>query len=375
MASNQAYERILIVKLSAIGDIIHTLPAAAALRRAYPEAWLAWMVEKAGASLLRGNPDLDELITVDTLAWRANWWMGLRHAWYVTRHLRRAGFDLCIDFQGLLKSALFAYLSGAPRRLGFPRQMCREPLSMLFTNLYGPIIDPTVHVVDQLVELLKPIGIATTERRFTIPLTDADEHFAERVWRELGLRSDVPVIVLYPGAAWETKRWGELNFARLNDALIRRFQVRTLLTWGPGEEPLIQRVVRATAYTPAIAPATTLLQLAALIARCRAFVGGDTGPLHLAAAVGTPTVALFGPSNPRRNGPYGPGHVVLHRKLPCSNCYQRTCAHWECLPGIEVDTVVTAVGSLLEKDESDGMGCEGHTSLTPARDFHSRPCL
>jgi heptosyltransferase-1 len=375
MASNQAYERILIVKLSAIGDIIHTLPAAAALRRAYPEAWLAWMVEKAGASLLRGNPDLDELITVDTLAWRANWWMGLRHAWYVTRHLRRAGFDLCIDFQGLLKSALFAYLSGAPRRLGFPRQMCREPLSMLFTNLYGPIIDPTVHVVDQLVELLKPIGVATTERRFTIPLTDADEHFAERVWRELGLRSDVPVIVLYPGAAWETKRWGELNFARLNDALIRRFQVRTLLTWGPGEEPLIQRVVRATAYTPAIAPATTLLQLAALIARCRAFVGGDTGPLHLAAAVGTPTVALFGPSNPRRNGPYGPGHVVLHRKLPCSNCYQRTCAHWECLPGIEVDTVVTAVGSLLEKDESDGMGCEGHTSLTPARDFHSRPCL
>jgi heptosyltransferase I len=375
MASNQAYERILIVKLSAIGDIIHTLPAAAALRRAYPEAWLAWMVEKAGASLLRGNPDLDELITVDTPAWRANWWMGLRHAWYVTRHLRRAGFDLCIDFQGLLKSALFAYLSGAPRRLGFPRQVCREPLSAVFTNLYGPTGDPTMHVVDQLVELLKPIGVATTERRFTIPRTDADEHFAERVWRELGLRSDVPVVTLHPGAAWETKRWGELNFARLNDALIRRFQVRTLLTWGPGEEALIQRVVRATAYTPPIAPATTLLQLAALIGRCRAFIGGDTGPLHLAAAVGTPTVALFGPSNPRRNGPYGLGHVVLHRTLPCSNCYQRTCTHWECLPSIAVDTVVTAVGSLLEKDESDGMGRDGRTSLTSARDFHSHPRL
>jgi heptosyltransferase-1 len=375
MASSHAYERILIVKLSAIGDIIHTLPAVAALRRAYPEAWLAWMVERAGASLLRGNPDLDELITVDTHAWRANWWMGLRHAWYVTRHLRRAGFDLCIDFQGLLKSALFAYVSGAPQRLGFPRQMRREPLSTVFTNLHGPMVDPSMHVVDQLVELLKPIGVATTERRFTIPLTEADEHFAERVWRELGLRSDVPVVVLYPGAAWETKRWGELNFARLNDALIRRFQVRTLLTWGPGEEPLVQRVVRATAYTPAIAPATTLLQLAAVMARCQAFVGGDTGPLHLAAAVGTPTVALFGPSNPTRNGPYGPGHRVLQHKLPCSNCYQRTCEHWECLPGIEVDTVVNAVGSLLEKDESDGLGCDGRTSLTPARDFHSRPRL
>lgn len=375
MAASHVYERILIVKLSAIGDIIHTLPAVAALRRAYPEAWLAWIVERAGASLLRGNPDLDELITVDTHAWRANWWMGLRHIWYVTRHLRRASFDLCIDFQGLLKSALFAYVSGAPQRLGFPCQLCREPLSVVFTNLRGPLIDPTAHVVDQAVELLQALGVTTSERRFTIPLTDADEHFAERVWRELGLRSDVPVVVLYPGAAWKTKRWGELNFARLNDALIRRFQVRTLLTWGPGEEFLVQRVARATAYTPAIAPATTLLQLAALIARCRVFVGGDTGPLHLAAAVGTPTVALFGPSSPQRNGPYGPGHVVLHRQLPCSHCYQRTCNHWECLPGIEVETVVNAVGSLLEKDGSDGLGRNGRTSLTSPRNLHSRPRL
>jgi heptosyltransferase I len=375
MAASHAYERILIVKLSAIGDIIHTLPAVAALRRAYPEAWLAWIVERAGASLLRGNPDLDELITVDTHAWRANWWMGLRHIWYVTRHLRRASFDLCIDFQGLLKSALFAYVSGAPQRLGFPRQLCREPLSVVFTNLRGPLVDPTAHVVDQAVELLQALGVTTSERRFTIPLTDADEHFAERVWRELGLWSDVPVVVLYPGAAWKTKRWGELNFARLNDALIRRFQVRTLLTWGPGEEFLVQRVARATAYTPAIAPATTLLQLAALIARCRVFVGGDTGPLHLAAAMGTPTVALFGPSSPQRNGPYGPGHVVLHRQLPCSHCYQRTCNHWECLPGIEVETVVNAVGSLLEKDGSDGLGRNGRTSLTSPRNLHSRPRL
>ena len=289
--------------------------------------------------------------------------------------MRRASFDLCIDFQGLLKSALFAYGSGAPRRLGFPRQMCREPLSAVFTNMHGPLVDPHVHVVDQSIELLQALDVTTSERRFTIPLTEADEHFAERVWRELGLRSDVPVVILCPGAAWETKQWGELNFARLNDALIRRFQVRTLLTWGPGEEALVQRVVRATAYTPAIAPATTLLQLAALIARSRLFVGGDTGPLHLAAAVGTPTVALFGPSSPQRNGPYGSGHMVLHRELPCSHCYQRTCNHWECLPGIEVDMVVNAVGSLLEKDGSDGLGRNGHTSLTPPRHLPSRPRL
>jgi heptosyltransferase I len=375
MAPSHEFERILIVKLSAIGDILHTLPAAAALRRAYPKAWLAWIVGKAGASLLRGNPDLDELITVDTHAWRAHWWLGLRHAWYVSRHLRRAGFDLCIDFQGLLKSGFFAYVSGAPLRLGFPRQMCREPLSAVFTNLHGAAVAPDMHIVDQLVELLKPLGVATTESRFTIPCTEADEHFAARVWRDSGLRSDVPVVMLYPGAAWETKRWGELNFARLNDALIRRYQVQTLLTWGPGEEPLIQRVVRATAYTPAIAPATTLLQLAALMARCRGFVGGDTGPLHLAAAVGTRTVALFGPSDPRRNGPYGPGHVILHQRLPCSNCYQRACDHWECLPGIEVDAVVNAVGSLLEKDESDGLGRSSGTSLPPTRSLHSRPRL
>jgi heptosyltransferase-1 len=375
MVANSVYERILVVKLSAIGDIIHTLPAVSALRRAYPNAWLAWMVEKTGANLLRGNPDIDELITIDTRAWRANWWVGLRHAWYVTRHLRSANFDLCIDFQGLLKSALFAYLSGAPQRLGFARQRCREPLSALLTNLHGPSQNPDVHIVEQLVELLQPLGIKTGERRFTIPVSEAEVHFAARVWRELGFASGVPVVVLNPGAAWETKRWGEANFARLNDALIRRYQVKTLLAWGPGEEPLVQRVARATSYTPAIAPATTLLQLAALLSHCAVCVSGDTGPLHLAAAMGTPTVALFGPSNPQRNGPYGPGHVVLHHKLPCSNCYQRTCNHWECLPGIEIETVVQAIGRLLEKDGSDGSGRDRRNLPTATRDLHRHPRL
>jgi heptosyltransferase-1 len=375
MVRTQPYERILIVKLSAIGDIIHTLPAVAALRQAYPKAWLAWIVENTGANLLRGNPDIDELITVDTRAWRANWWVGLRHLCYVTRHLRRAGFELCIDFQGLLKSALFAALSGAPVRLGFPHQRCREPLSALLTNVHGPLVDPNAHVVEQLIALLQPLGIATAERRFAIPMSDADEHFAARVWRELGLTSTVPVVALNPGAAWETKRWGELNFARLNDALIRRYQVRTLLTWGPSEEPLIQRVVRATTYTPAIAPATTLLQLAALLSRCAVFVGGDTGPLHLAAAVGTPTVGLYGPSNPRRNGPYGSGHIVLQRQLPCSNCDRRTCNHWECLPGIEVEMVVQAVGRLLERDKSDGSARDSRDAFASPRDLRSRSRL
>ena len=138
----------------------------------------------------------------------------------------------------------------------------------------------------------------------------------------------MPVVVLCPRRGMGDQAVGELNFARLNDALIRRFQVRTLLTWGPGEESLIQRVVRATAYTPAIAPATTLLQLAALIARSRAFVGGDTDHCILRPQWGHRRLP-FGPSSPQRNGPYGPGHVVLHRELPCSHCYQRTCNHWE----------------------------------------------
>jgi len=151
--------------------------------------------------------------------------------------------------------------------------------------------------------------------------------------------------------------------------------VRTLLIWGPGEEPLVQRLVRAATYTPAVAPATTLLQLAALLTRCRVFVGGDTGPLHLAAAVGTPTVALFGPSNPQRNGPFGRGHVVLHRQLPCSNCYRRACDHWECLPGIEVEAVVQAVGRLLEKEGLDGSARDSRDTVAPTRDHHCRPCL
>ncbi len=375
MMPSQTYERILIVKLGGIGDIIQTLPAVTALRRAYPKAWLAWIVETAGANLLRGNPDLDELIAIDTQAWRANWWVGLRHAWYVTRHLRRAGFDLCIDFQGLWKSALLAYFSGAPIRLGIPRQRCWEPLSGVLTNRHGPRLDPDMPAVEQLIELLRPLGVTTTEHHFPIPLTEADEHFAGRVWRELGFTADVPVVVLNPGAARDAERWGELNFGRLNDALIRRYQVRTLLTWGPGEESVVQRVVQAMAYTPAIAPATTLLQFAALVSRCTVFVGGDTGPLHLAAAVGTPTVGLLGPSNPRRNGPYGKGHIVLHRQPPGNHGDRRPCGHRGALPAIEVETVVQAVGKLLEKDELDGLGPGSCNTFVPTRDLHCRPRL
>jgi lipopolysaccharide heptosyltransferase I len=371
----RTYERIVVIKLSAIGDIIHTLPAVAGLRRAYPKAWLAWVVERGGADLLRGNPDLDELIVVDTHAWRANWWIGVRHAWYVTRHLRHAGFDLCIDFQGLLKSGLLTYFSGAPHRLGFPSQRCRERLNAVFTNLKGPLLDPDTHVVDQHVALLQALGVTTAERRFPIPITEAEEQFAGRVWRELGFTPQTPVVVLNPGARWETKRWGEVNFARLNDALLRRYPVKTLLTWGVGEESLVQRVVQAATYVPAIAPPTTLLQLASLLARSTVVVGADTGPLHLAAAMGTPTVALFGPSNPLRNGPYGHGHRIVHRRLPCSNCYRRTCDHWECLPSIEVEAVVQAVGRLLEKDTSDGLGLDRRDTVAPARDLRGPPRL
>ncbi len=371
----QTYERILIVKLSAIGDIIHTLPAVSALRQAYPKAWLAWVVEKAGANLLRGNPDLDELVVVDTQAWRTNWWVGLRHAWYVTRHLRRAGFDLCVDFQGLLKSAFFTYLSGAPVRLGFPRQMCRESMNALFTNLKGSLFEPDTHVVDEQLQLLQTVGVMPSERRFPIPIAHGDEQFAARLWHELRLTADVPIVVLNPGGAQETKRWGELNFARLSDALIRRYRVKTLLTWGPGEESLIQRVVQSATHPPVIAPPTTLLQLAALLSRCTVFVGGDTGPLHLAAAVGTPTVGLFGPSNPRRNGPYGSGHATLHHRPSCDDWHRWTCDHWECRPAIEVETVVQAVGRLLEKDGSDGLARNRRSTFTPSRDLHCRPRL
>ena len=295
--------KALIVRLSAIGDVVHTLPALAALRGHGFE--VGWAVEPRARPILDGHPLLDHVTPIPAVR---GFRVGPARA--AAAALRARRYDVALDFQGLWKSALWARLSGAPRVVGWSRRWRREPLSSV---LSGERVDlpPTVtHVIDENLALLRPLGIeAVGSRDFGLPRFAEEEKAVERALAESGVGPG-DLVVLNPGGGWPEKLWPAASFGALARGLRDR-GLRPLVSWGPGEEPLAERVVAASAGAASRSFPTTLRGFTELARRARLVVAGDTGPLHLACAVGTPVVGLFGPTDPARNGPFSPADVVL----------------------------------------------------------------
>jgi ADP-heptose:LPS heptosyltransferase len=324
--------KALLVRLSSIGDVVHTLPALAALHR---HGWEAgWLVEPPSRVLLDDNPLLARVVV--SPARKAFGW---GEAVSTARTLRAQGYDVALDFQGLWKSAAWARVSGARRVVGWARVSRREPASAL---LVGERVERRGggHVIDKNLALLRPLGIeAVGLREFPLPLS------AEAVARvEAGLQGfgDGAIAVLNPGGGWASKLWPAERFGELAKGL-RSLGLLPLVSWGPGEEALADRVVAASAGTAVRSFPTTLLDYVEIARRARLVVAADTGPLHLACAVGVPVVALFGPTDPARNGPFAPEDVVVRRMPPCAPCYSRTCTrHADVMAGIGVAEVLSA---------------------------------
>ena len=311
--------KIALVRLSSLGDVIHSLPVAHALRLRFPDARLTWLVERREAAILEGNPDLDHVVPVDTRLWRREFRrVGGPRAVFVKvrglgRRLRAGQFDLALDLQGLWKSGVITALSRAPVRVGFALGACREAANVLFTNRRVPV-DRGSHVVEQNLALLSAVGIAREEIGtpvFPITVDSAAERAIGRYLDLEGIEPGETLVVLNPGSGGEQKRWPGDAYARLGDGLSRTLEARVAVSWGPGEEPLARAIAHGMRATPLVLPPTTIPELAALLRRAAVVVGGDTGPVHIAAALGVPTVGLYGPTRARRNGPYGPGSVVV----------------------------------------------------------------
>jgi ADP-heptose:LPS heptosyltransferase len=326
--------KALLVRLSSIGDVVHTLPALAALQR---HGWEAgWIVEPPARGLLQDNPLLAQVVSAPA-AKALRWGTALG----ALRALRAARYDAALDFQGLWKSAAWARLSGARRVLGYARPWRREPSSAVL--LRERVTRPAgfVHVIDKNLALLRPLGIeAVGLREFPLPL--CGEAIA-RVDRGLAGLGGGEVAILNPGGGWASKLWPAEHFGELARALHAR-GLRPLVSWGPGEDTLADRVVAASDGAAVRSFPTSLLDFAELARRARLVVAADTGPLHLACAVGTPVVALFGPTDPARNGPFAPGDLVVRRVPPCAPCYRRSCGvHAGVMAEIPVAEVLTAV--------------------------------
>lgn len=328
--------KFLLVRLGALGDVVHGLPVAAALRRRHPDARIDWLVDARHAALLELVPAVSRIVRVDSRRWAA--------AARAVRALRGERYDAAVDMQGLLKSALFARLSGAARVIGFDRSAVRErPASWLYSERCHPV---GAHVVDKNLCLLAHLGIDERLRCFPVevPESAAAAVVTDRAARD-GRRG---CALLNPGAAWPNKRWPPERFGEVAGWLAAAHGLHPVVLWGPGERELAEGVVRASGGAAVIAPQTGVGDLLALSRGARLIVSGDTGPLHLAAAVGTPVVALFGPTDAGRNGPWDEADVSLSRFGGCVCHYRRRCRRSRaCIDEISVEDVRGAIDRRL----------------------------
>jgi 3-deoxy-D-manno-octulosonic-acid transferase/heptosyltransferase-1 len=339
---------ILIVKLSAIGDVIHTLPALTALHRLYPDAHITWVIEEAAADLILHHPHLDEVIISRRKSWIKDFKEGkFRSTWHEMRaflqRLRSRRYDLVIDFHGLLKSSLIVFLSGGRRKLGYDSW---QELSGLFLNEKIPE-DMNKHAVDRYLDFPRYLGAKIKEAEFILPLTDETKTKAIRLLDQYELTGKQYVAV-NPIAYWETKLWNEEKFAALGDLIRKELKLEVVFT-GSQAADAENILARMTEKGINLGGKTSLTTLAEIYKGARAVITTDSGPMHLAAALGTPVIALFGPTDPQRTGPYGKGHTVIRADLPCSPCLLKKCPTKKCMEEITPEQVYAALERKIQE--------------------------
>jgi len=334
----ESYRHILLIKPSSLGDIVHAMPTCAAIRRAYPKARLTWLVKRDWAGLVERIDGVDRVWPVESTF---KGWLSQ------ISPLRAERFDLVVDLQGLFRSAAIGWVAGSSLLVGFENGREGSPW---FYSRRVPIPQSEMHAVDRYLLVAKAVGAAESgapEFHFRIPPTDYDE--VDRLLIRSGVTPGTNWVAMNVSARWPTKRWPAASFAEVADQLRQEGYDAVVMIGGPDERAEVA-AVSGMMKTSAIdlAGATTVGLLPALLSKASLLITNDSGPMHVAAAVGTPVVALFGPTSAARTGPYGVGHGVLTGKAPCSPCFSRTCHNplsLECLKTVSPQQVLTAARS------------------------------
>ena len=333
--------RILIVRLSSLGDIIHALPVAAALRAANPAGYIGWLVDERWRPLVEQVEGLDAVLSVPRSGWS-----GLRRG---IAGMRAQRFGCVVDVQGLYKSALFARLSGAPLRVGFDRASAREGGASLFYN--RRVAPPGGHRIEKNLALAAALGAPPApggrgaRTQFPLRVPQGAETTLRQILREHSVSS---YFMLSPGGGWLSKCWPAERFGELHRRLAARFGWRGVVSYGPGERALADAVLAAAGMPAPLLLELDLPQLIAALRGARLFIGGDTGPLHLAVALGTPVIGLYGPTDPAQTGPYSCEDIVVRNAKPEETTYSRGSAHAPSMLAITVEQVEDAVARRME---------------------------
>jgi heptosyltransferase-1 len=302
----------------------------ARLRDTFAGAQIDWLVDRKWRDLLHGNADLNNVIEID----RGD----LSQMAGCVQQLRASGYTAALDFQGLYRSAVLAYASGAPRRFGFDRNHAREGLAALLYN--HPVAPQGVHKVDQNISLASAAGAKAGVVRFPLRICEQADDWASA---ELARNSLTDFFALSPGGGWRSKCWPAERYGALHRELSRKYRWRGVVSFGPGERELADQVVGAAGDSKPVLLEMKIPQLMAVLRRAKVFVAGDTGPLHLASGLGTPVVGLFGPTDPARNGPYGAENMVVRNARPEETTYARGTSHSTAMLSLSVEQVVEAV--------------------------------
>ena len=330
---------LLIIKLRYIGDVLLATPTLRAIKEAWPDVRVTIMVNRGTEDVLSGNPDIDEILVLDKGSMAAQWRLMV--------DLRRRRFDTVIDLTDGDRAAFLSWMSGASVRVGFNDEQRYRGIC------YSLVVPPQPgmrHRIERDLVALKPLGIHPSETLPRLWLTGEDEAAADQLLNRLGIKRDPPFIILQPGARYWFKAWPAERFAELADRLASEYTCQVLIVGSRDEEALAQRIHEAATSRPiSIAGLTTLKQFASIVKRAALFVGNDSGAMHIAAAVGTPMVALFGPSSPDEWGPRGGRVKVLYKGLDCRACFHPTCQRGElnCMKQISVGEVLRAVCDLV----------------------------
>ncbi len=347
-------ENILIIRLSAIGDVVNVLPALRLLRSHFPNSKITWLVEDRASEILTDHPDIDEVIIYPRKKWQSDILKINKSLNIISeslsfyKRLRRNHYDLVIDFQGNLKSAVMNLITGSGNRLGFGKGHCKE-FNYLSTQFQAYPVGIKIHRIEKNLSLLKELDIETKFQRPELPVCKEDEEYISEFINK-NANPSLPIIIIHPGTSkfGSFKQWSPLNYTLLADMILEKYEANIIFTWGPDDFDAVKEIIKNMKQKAFSACETkSIKQLIALIKRATLFIGGDTGPLHIASIMDIPVVGIYGPKDPAIYGPYNGNAIVIKKDLPCRPCKKRTCGDPICMTSILPEDVFRGVESFL----------------------------
>jgi lipopolysaccharide heptosyltransferase I len=355
--------KILIVKMSALGDIVHTLPALTALRRTYPAAQITWLIEEPGAPLIGEHPALNRVLIwprrriVNAFSSR-RWIEAFKILHAFLKEFRSTRYDLVLDFQALFKSGIWVWLARSQRKVGFGRGMDHSEGSHLFLTERVPAVSMEIHALERSLILLEAIGIPNETVVYDLKVAEHARAKVDELLGANGVLCQDKLVVIHPMTRWPTKCWSANRFAAVADALTQK-GCQVVFTGSLQDRNELDTIFQKLRHPMLrLDGQLDLKDLVALLQRAHVAVTTDTGPMHMAAALDTPVIAIFGPTAPNRTGPYGGKHRVIRAGVACSPCFSRTCQNsvaeeMACMRRIQAMEVIDAVMAMINSSKPE----------------------